>query len=48
MRLPRNAIGWIPLLLLIACGASYTTERPPGTIQPAVDRLFNRFEIQVA
>ena len=48
MRLPWSAIVWLPLMLLTACGASYTTERPPGTVRPAADRFFNRFEIQVA
>ena len=48
MRLPWNAIVWPPLVLLTACVASYTTDRPPGTVEPAVDRLLNRFDIQVA
>jgi peptidoglycan hydrolase-like protein with peptidoglycan-binding domain len=48
MRLPWSAIAWIPLVLLTACGASTTTERPPGTVRPAVDRLLSRGDIQVA
>ena len=42
MRLVRGILGWLPLVLLSACVASHTGERP------AVDRLFTRGEIQVA
>jgi murein L,D-transpeptidase YcbB/YkuD len=48
MRLPWSAIVWLPLMLLTACVASHTGEHQAGTVQPAVDRLFNRFDIQVA
>jgi peptidoglycan hydrolase-like protein with peptidoglycan-binding domain len=41
-------LGGLPLVLLTACGASTTTERPPGTVRPAVDRLLNRGDIEVA
>jgi peptidoglycan hydrolase-like protein with peptidoglycan-binding domain len=43
-----GVIGWLPLVLLTACVASHTTERPPGAERPAVDRLLNRGDIQVA
>jgi peptidoglycan hydrolase-like protein with peptidoglycan-binding domain len=48
MRLRWGVIIWLPLVLLTACVASYTTEIPPGTVRPAVDRLLNRGDIQVA
>jgi peptidoglycan hydrolase-like protein with peptidoglycan-binding domain len=48
MRLPRGVIGWLPLVLLTACVASHTGERQAGTVRPAVDRLLNRGDIQVA
>lgn len=48
MRPSRSGIGWLPLLLLTSCIASHTGERPPGAERPAVDRLLNRGEIQVA
>ena len=43
-------IGWLPLVLLTACVASQPAERPAGqmTVRPAVDRLLNRGDIQVA
>jgi N-acetyl-anhydromuramyl-L-alanine amidase AmpD len=41
-------IVWLPLVLLTACVASHPGEQQAGTVQPAVDRLFNRFDIQVA
>jgi hypothetical protein len=47
MGLPRNVIGW-PLLLLTACAAYHTGEQRPETITPALDRFFNRGDIQVA
>jgi peptidoglycan hydrolase-like protein with peptidoglycan-binding domain len=42
MRPSRSVIGWIPVLLLTGCVASHTGQRP------AVDRLLNRGNIQVA
>jgi peptidoglycan hydrolase-like protein with peptidoglycan-binding domain len=48
MRRPWRAILWPALVLLTACVASHPGEYPPGTVRPAVDRLFNRGEIQVA
>jgi peptidoglycan hydrolase-like protein with peptidoglycan-binding domain len=50
MRLFPAVIGWLPLVLLTACMASHTAERPAGqmTVRPAVDRLLNRGDIQVA
>jgi peptidoglycan hydrolase-like protein with peptidoglycan-binding domain len=44
----RGVIGWLPLVLLTACIASHPGEHQAGTIQPAVDRLLTRGEIQVA
>src|SRR5262245_21998054 len=35
-------------VLLTACVASHTGEYPAGTVRPAVDRLLNRGDIQVA
>jgi peptidoglycan hydrolase-like protein with peptidoglycan-binding domain len=46
-RLPA-VIGWLPVVLLSACMASHTVERTAATIQPAVDRLLTRGDIQVA
>ena len=46
-RLPA-VIGWLPLVLLTACVTSGPGEHQAGTIQPAVDRLLNRGDIQVA
>src|SRR5215216_2156249 len=43
MRRSRGIIGWLPLVLLTACVASH-----PRTVQPAVDRLLSRGDIQVA
>jgi peptidoglycan hydrolase-like protein with peptidoglycan-binding domain len=48
MRLPQSVIGWLPLVLLTACVASHPTERPSGTVRPAMDRLLTRGDIQVA
>jgi peptidoglycan hydrolase-like protein with peptidoglycan-binding domain len=48
MRYSRGVIGWLPLVLLTACVASYPGDHPAGTIRPAVDRLLNRGDIQVA
>jgi hypothetical protein len=48
MRCSRGVIGWLPLVLLTACVASYPGEHQAGTIRPAVDRLLNRGDIQVA
>ena len=44
----RSIIGWLPLVLLTACVASHSGEHHAGTIQPAVDRLLSRGDIQVA
>jgi peptidoglycan hydrolase-like protein with peptidoglycan-binding domain len=43
-------IGWLALVLLTACLASHPAEHPAGqlTVRPAVDRLLNRGDIQVA
>jgi peptidoglycan hydrolase-like protein with peptidoglycan-binding domain len=48
MRHARGVIGWLPLVLLTACVASHSGEHHAGTIQPAVDRILNRGDIQVA
>jgi len=48
MRRSRGVIGWLPLVLLTACVASHTGDRQAGTVRPAVDRLLNRGDIQVA
>jgi hypothetical protein len=48
MRRSRSIIGWLPLVLLTACVASYPGGPPAGTVCPAVDRLLNRGDIQVA
>ena len=48
MRPSWGAIGWLPLVLLTACVASHTGDRQSGTVRPAVDRLLNRRDIQVA
>jgi len=41
-------MAWLPLVLLTACVASQTADRQAGTERPAVDRLLNRGDIQVA
>ncbi len=41
-------IGWLPLVLLTACVASHPGEHQTATLRPAVDRLLNRGDIQVA
>jgi hypothetical protein len=43
-----SVIGWLPLVLLTACVASHPGEHQAGTVRPAVDRLLNRGDIQVA
>ena len=43
-----GAFGWLPLVLLTACVASYPGEHQTATLRPAVDRLLNRGDIQVA
>ena len=48
MRPSRSVIGWLPQVLLTSCLASHTGERPPVAERPAVDRLLNRGDIQVA
>ena len=48
MRPAWGAIGWLPLVLLTACVTSHTADRQAGTVLPAVDRLLNRGDIQVA
>jgi peptidoglycan hydrolase-like protein with peptidoglycan-binding domain len=48
MRASWCVIGWLPLVLLTACVASHPGPRQTGTIQPAVDRLLSRGDIQVA
>jgi peptidoglycan hydrolase-like protein with peptidoglycan-binding domain len=44
----RGVIGWLPLILLTACVTSHPGDRQAGTVRPAVDRLLNRGDIQVA
>jgi peptidoglycan hydrolase-like protein with peptidoglycan-binding domain len=48
MKPSRSVIGWLPLVLLTACVASHPGEHQAGTVRPAVDRLLNRGDIQVA
>ena len=48
MRHSRSVIGWLPLVLLTACVASHPGEHQTATLRPAVDRLLNRGDIQVA
>jgi hypothetical protein len=48
MRRVRDVVSWLPLLLLTACVASHSGGPQAGTIWPAVDRLLNRGDIQVA
>jgi peptidoglycan hydrolase-like protein with peptidoglycan-binding domain len=48
MRLRWSAIVWLLLVLLTVCVSSHTMERSPGAERPAVDRLLNRGDIQVA
>src|SRR5882724_10984154 len=48
MRRSRGVISWLPLVLLTACVASYPGGQPAGTVRPAVDRILNRGDIQVA
>jgi peptidoglycan hydrolase-like protein with peptidoglycan-binding domain len=48
MRRCRAVVGWLPLVLLTTCAASQPGEHQGGTIRPAVDRLLNRGDIQVA
>jgi peptidoglycan hydrolase-like protein with peptidoglycan-binding domain len=48
MRPSWKARAWLPWVLLTACVASHTGEHQAGTVRPAVDRLLNRGDIQVA
>ena len=48
MRPSRSVIGWLPQVLLTSCLASHTGEHPPVAERPAVNRLLNRGDIQVA
>jgi peptidoglycan hydrolase-like protein with peptidoglycan-binding domain len=48
MRPSWGVIGWLPLVLLTACIASHTGDLQAGAERPAVDRLLNRGDIQVA
>ena len=48
MRPSWSVIGWLPLVLLTACVASHPGEHQTATLRPAVDRLLNRGDIQVA
>src|SRR5437870_3890647 len=48
MRRSRGVLSWLPLVLLTACVASHPGAHHAGTIPPAVDRLLNRGDIQVA
>jgi peptidoglycan hydrolase-like protein with peptidoglycan-binding domain len=48
MRPAWGVIGWLPLVLLTACVASNPREHQTATLRPAVDRLLNRGDIQVA
>jgi peptidoglycan hydrolase-like protein with peptidoglycan-binding domain len=48
MRPFRVVMAWLPLVLLTACVASHPGEHQAGTVRPAVDRLLNRGDIQVA
>jgi murein L,D-transpeptidase YcbB/YkuD len=48
MRPTWGVIGWLPLVLLTACAASHSGERQAGPERPAVDRLLNRGDVQVA
>jgi hypothetical protein len=48
MRAFWRVISWLPLLLLTACVASHPGGHQAGTVRPAVDRLLNRGDIQVA
>jgi|SRR5919109_5518911 murein L,D-transpeptidase YcbB/YkuD len=44
----RAVIGWLPLVLLTACVASYQGDGQAGTLRPALDRLLTRGDIHVA
>lgn len=48
MRPSWSVIGWLPIVLLTSCIASHTGGHPPLAERPAVDRLLNRGDIQVA
>jgi murein L,D-transpeptidase YcbB/YkuD len=48
MRSSWAVIGWLPFILLTACGVSHTGGHQPGTERPAVDRFLDRGDIQVA
>jgi|SRR5882724_5133291 len=48
MRRSRGVVGWLPLVLLTACVASYPGGQSAVTVHPAVDRILNRGDIQVA
>jgi hypothetical protein len=48
MRPSWGVIGWLPWVLLTACVASHPGQRQAGPERPAVARLLNRGDIQVA
>jgi peptidoglycan hydrolase-like protein with peptidoglycan-binding domain len=48
MRPSRRVLAWLPWVLLTACVASHPGEHQAASLRPAVDRLLNRGDIQVA
>ena len=48
MQRSRGIISWLPLVLLTACVASPPGAHHADTRPPAVDRIFDRGDIQVA
>jgi hypothetical protein len=48
MRSSWRNMGWLAIVLLTSCIASHTAGPPSETERPAVDRLLNRGDIQVA
>jgi peptidoglycan hydrolase-like protein with peptidoglycan-binding domain len=48
MQPSRAVMAWLLLVLLTACVTSHPGEHQAGTVRPAVDRLLNQGDIQLA
>jgi peptidoglycan hydrolase-like protein with peptidoglycan-binding domain len=48
MKRSQGVLWWLPLVLLTACVASHPGTHQAGTGRPALDRILNRGDVQVA